>query len=371
MRKVLFQVHLWTGLVLGLVLALLGLSGSLLVYDHELLALGEKPLPRAEAQGVPLSADKLIAAARAAVPGKTDSVTLVLPKASGDAASVFMRKLGGKSDRKREGERKAYTYVYLDPVSGRVLDTRPSALNPVLAFVHDFHGNFLMGREGRQVVGWLGIVMLLLGLSGIVLWWPKRGSWKFAFGVRKKAKGYLFHRDLHGAAGIWLWLVFIIVSFSGVVIAFPNTAKAMTQTTAQAFDPRRGPEVEPIDGLKPMGADAAIALVRAQVPNAAIASVALPAKKSEMIRVTLGTMEDGPVSVAYVDPYQKRIAGWRNAPDAPGADRFVAWQRPLHAGEGWGAVWRALVFVSGFLPLLFVITGTVMWLKKRKGRKAA
>lgn len=370
-RKVLFQVHLWTGLVLGLVLALLGLSGSLLVYDHELLALGEKPLPRAEAQGVPLSADKLIAAARAALPGKTDSVTLVFPKAAGEAASVFMRKLGDKASRKREGERKAYTYVYLDPVSGRVLDIRPSALNPVLAFVHDFHGNFLMGRDGRQAVGWFGVVMLLLGLSGLYLWWPKRGSWKFAFGVRRNAKGYLFHRDLHGAVGIWLWLVFVIVSFSGVVIAFPNTAKAMTQTTAQGFDPRRGPDVEVIDGVKPLGADAAIVLVRAQMPNAPIATVALPVKMSEAIRVTLGTMDDGPVSVAYVDPYQKRIAGWRNPPTAPGAERFVAWQRVLHGGEGWGALWRALVFVSGFLPLLFVITGTVMWLKKRKGRNAA
>ena len=80
------------------------------------------------------------------------------------------------------------------------------------------------------MIGWFGVVMLLLGLSGIVLWWPKRGAWKFAFGVRKRAKGYLFHRDLHGAVGIWLWLVFIIVSFSGVVIAFPDTAKALIPT---------------------------------------------------------------------------------------------------------------------------------------------
>ena len=107
------------------------------------------------------------------------------------------------------------------------------------------------------------------------------------------------------------------------------------------------------------------------MPDAKVASVALPSKKGEAIRVNLGTMDDGPVSVAYVDPYQKRIAGWRNPPDAPGGERFIAWQRPLHAGEGWGPIWRALVFLSGFLPLIFVITGTVMWLKTRKGRKAA
>ena len=370
-RKVLFQVHLWTGLTLGLVLALIGLSGSLLVYDHELLALGDKPLPRAEAAGPALPLDILIKTARAAVGGKTDSVTLVLPQKKGDAATVFMRKLGDKPGPKRDGERKAYTYVYLDPASGRVLDIRPSSLNPVLAFVHDFHGNFLMGREGRQVIGWFGVVMLLLGLSGIVLWWPKRGAWKFAFGVRKKAKGYLFYRDLHGATGIWLWLVFIIVSFSGVVIAFPDTAKAMTGPAVQSFDPRRGPAVEALQGVKPLGADAAVALVRAALPHAAITTVALPLTKNDTIRVTLGTMETGPVSVVYVDPYQRRIAGWRNPPSAPAGERFAAWQRVLHAGEGWGPLWRALVCISGLLPLLFVITGTVMWLKTRRGRALA
>ena len=142
-------------------------------------------------------------------------------------------------------------------------------------------------------------------------------------------------------------------------------------STAQSFDPRRGPAVEPLDGVKAMGADAAVALLRSQLPDAAIATVALPVKKSDTTRVTLGTMESGPVSVAYIDPYQKRIAGWRNSPTAPLAERVTAWQRVLHAGEGWGPFWRALVFVSGLLPLLFVITGTVMWLKKRKGRSAA
>ncbi len=396
LRKVLFQVHLWTGLTLGIVLALIGISGSLLVYDHELLALGQKPAPRAEAQGTPVSLDALIAAARQAAGEKRATVTLMLPHKPGEAALARLQKAGrdelrdgaravGSADRRGRGsrherpsaagspggERGPTTEIYLDPVSGKVLDIRQAANNPVFAFVHDFHGNFLMGREGRSVIGWFGVAMLLLGLSGIVLWWPQRGAWRFAFGVRKNAKGFLFYRDLHGAAGIWLWLVFIVVSFSGVVIAFPDTARAMTGPAGQSFDPRRGPVVEAVEGVKPIGADAAVALVRSQLADAAITSVALPAKKNDTIRVMLGTMENGPVSVAYVDPYQKRITGWRNPPNAPAVERFAAWQRVLHAGEGWGALWRALVFVSGFLPLLFVVTGTVMWLKKRRGRRVA
>ena len=47
----------------------------------------------------------------------------------------------------------------------------------------------------------------------------------------------------------------------------------------------------------------------------------------------------------------------------------MALQRPMHDGQGnLGPIWEFLVFLSGLVPLLFVITGTIMWLKKRKQR---
>ena len=48
--------------------------------------------------------------------------------------------------------------------------------------------------------------------------------------------------------------------------------------------------------------------------------------------------------------------------------RFMAWQRPIHQGSGLGAVWKFLVFLSGLVPLLFVVTGVIMWAKKRRRR---
>ena len=78
-RNVLFQVHLWIGLGLGLVLALIGLSGTVLVYDHELLALGAPPLPQAARAGTALPLTVIIDAARNAVPDRRAQMTLTLP----------------------------------------------------------------------------------------------------------------------------------------------------------------------------------------------------------------------------------------------------------------------------------------------------
>jgi uncharacterized iron-regulated membrane protein len=96
--------------------------------------------------------------------------------------------------------------MYIDPVSGEVLGSRRFVQPGLLTFAHQLHGNFLMSREtGRPFVGWLGVAMCLLGISGLVLWWPKRGQWKYAFKVRSTATGLRFHRELHAATGIWIF----------------------------------------------------------------------------------------------------------------------------------------------------------------------
>src|SRR5262249_17270375 len=160
--------------------------------------------------------------------------------------------------------------MYIDPVSGEVLGSRRFVQPGILTFAHQLHGNFLMSREmGRPFVGWLGVAMCLLGISGLVLWWPKRGQWKYAFKVRGSAKGMRFHGEVHAGTGIWIFLVFMAVSFSGVVISWPRTMGLNTPVAQQV------PEVEPQEG-RPLGATEAVIAATAAVPDIKLRSVTLP-----------------------------------------------------------------------------------------------
>jgi uncharacterized iron-regulated membrane protein len=376
-RRTLFQIHMWIGLVLGLLLAALGLSGSVLVYDDK-LADFLMPRPQATAQGTMLSLDAIIAAARAAVPGR-GQVQVSPPQEPGSAASVRigeMSRMGPvaqagerRDDGRREGERREArqaagdgpgrpnaTEVLVDPVSGKVLATRKALLPPILAFAHQLHGNFLMGREGRAYVGWLGIAMLLLGVSGLVLWWPRRGQWKYAFIVRRTARGLRFHRELHGMLGIWAFIVFMAVSFSGVVLAWP----VMTgSATPPGGGPRAAVTVEPVEDGQRIGADQAAALALAALPGAELRSITLPARRNQAVSVNL--LSHGAIAATVIiDPWRAKVLSVRD----PSED-FWAWQRPVHQGT-LGTVWKFLVFLVGFLPAAFVTTGIVMWAKKRK-----
>lgn len=371
-RRVMFQIHMWVGLILGLLLALLGLSGSILVYDD---AIGEllAPVPRATAQGEALPLGKIVETARVAA-GR-GAMQIALAREAGDPVSVRVTKpregAGGRSERRlAEGPRagaqggpQSATQVFIDPVSGAVLGSRKAQLPPVLAFSHQLHGNFLMGREGRQFVGWLGVAMLALGVTGLVLWWPKRGQWKYAFLVRRTAKGLRFHRELHAATGIWIFVVFMIVSFSGVVTAFPNTfglAGGGQAGSGVTFNLREGPEIAPVAGATAMGPDEALTMARTAMPDATPTSLSLPVRPDRAIMVNM--LAHGAVgATVYIDPWRAQVVAKRDP-----SQSFMAWQRPLHQGSGLGAIWKALVFLSGLVPALFVVTGVIMWVKKRK-----
>jgi len=68
-------------------------------------------------------------------------------------------------------------------------------------------------------------------------------------------------------------------------------------------------------------------------------------------------------ATVYIDPWRAQMVAKRDP-----SENFLAWQRPLHQGSGLGAIWKALVFLSGLVPALFVITGVIMWVKKRQRR---
>ncbi len=380
-RQLLFTVHMWVGLVLGVILAVLGVTGSLLVYDDALADLLAAP-PRAVTAGMPLPLSMIADTARAAAAEKGiegGQVQISLPQQKGDAVSVRIGQISpmgnmpgmapreGRRHREGGAPRRSRVggagpggggrglQVFIDPVSGEVLGTRKAMLPPILTFAHQFHGNFMMSREvGRPVVGWLGVAMLVLGVSGLVLWWPKTGQWKYAFTIRRSARGLRFHRELHAATGIWIFLVFMAVSFSGVVIAWPQ-AFGMNQQAG-----RNTLTVEPAD-TKPIGPTEAVLAAQGAVPGLVARSITLPARPDQPISV--GYLANGAINAqVLVNPYSGKVLAVRDS-----SASFLAWMRPVHQGL-LGPVWKFLVFLTGLVPALFVTTGIIMWFKKRRRR---
>ena len=188
----------------------------------------------------------------------------------------------------------------------------------------------------------------------------------------RNAKGFVLHRQLHTTFGVVFWLVFVVVSFSGTMISFPRQFGPFMQAVFGAAPPPRNLDVEPIAGATQIDADAATALALAAAKGSRLATIFLPNDDTQPYRLTLiadGALAGAPTISATVDPYKREVIALRDPRTLGFADAFMGWQRTLHDGRALGSVWKFLVAASGLLPPLFVLTGTWMWLSRRRLRR--
>ncbi|MFO1247023.1 MAG: PepSY-associated TM helix domain-containing protein [Alphaproteobacteria bacterium] len=358
LRSVLFQLHLWTGLMLGILFALIALSGSLLMLGPVTDLDTGKPSARVSTTGAPLPLEDLVAHARrfAGAPA-TMQAKITLPQAGDRAADIHF---GGWNS--------PVPNILVDPVSGDEVARYYSRRHPALAVLADLHSHIFMGRTGRILTGWLGIAMLGLGVSGLYLWWPRKARWRHAFLVGGKPGGLRFYRDLHGALGIWSLLLFFVVTISGVGLVFHESARATlafisgsSNTPERDFDFIARVTVQ--ENPAPIGGWQAVALAEAGAPRIIPTSVILPNRPDQSIKVQLG---DWTGKTVYVDPYRAKLIEDPQPPSK--VDKLVASMALLHVGDGLGQLYWLLTFITGFAPLLFFITGFMLWSRKRQNR---
>lgn len=347
--------------MLCLPLVMLGITGSILVFEHEL----NSPPRYALAEGKQRSIAEIIAAAEAkAKPGFMPSAYHAPESPKGPAAVIF-----STAKRKR-------MQVVIDPVSLAVIDVTEGEKG-FFRTILKLHANLLMeGRTGRQIVGISGIVLLVMSASGLILWWPRDGRWKAAFTVRwgrRGIRGYRFNRELHGVAGIWGVCVLLVAAFSGVYLAFPDQTGAVIRAFLPARDLRKQIaelRVEPAG--KGISIDAVALLARKVVPEAVITMIRFPQQPDKPYSVTmqLPDYSGGPAITVFIDPWQNTVMAVHDPRHFSAGETVIAWQRALHgaADTDW-LWWKILLFVAGLLPLLFASTGIAMWLLRRRNRQ--
>lgn len=349
-------IHRWLGILLALPLVALGLSGAILTLEPVWPSRDGAPL----ASGQPASANAILATAQAATPPGMRAARYAPPAAPGKAAQVFFAPA--------DGPRGPGMVLRLDPATAAALGpVEPTG--GVLDWIKRLHNNLLIPEwGGRQIAGWFGVGLLLLTLIGIPLWWPGPGQWRGGFTVPRQARGLRLHRALHGAAGIWLVVMLLATSGTGIAMGFPQTTRSLLGL------PAGGPQRpgRPVPGVSPPAPDldAAIRLAQAAMPGAVPHAVLLPATTQEPIRLMMAPPgQEGAIvtRVVAVDGAATRMLSTQTS--LPASDMAWRWAHDLHEGQGLGPIWRGLTVAVGLALSLFGVTGFAMWLLRRRNRR--
>ena len=161
-----FQVHLWTGLTLGLFVGVVGLSGAIVVFRYELNRMTTPGTAYVRPQAQRLSADELTARVQAHSPA--NRIIQAAWEAGPDTAWNF-RTLSPQGHR---------VHTFADQYTG-VITGQDDYHNKFMQWMFDLHADLLAGNTGRTINGFIALATLILSLAGLVIWWPGLNHWRW------------------------------------------------------------------------------------------------------------------------------------------------------------------------------------------------
>ncbi|MEQ9446720.1 MAG: PepSY-associated TM helix domain-containing protein [Rhodospirillaceae bacterium] len=370
LHKVWLFGHRWIGLLLGLAIALIGLSGSLLVFEDSIDSALYPELHTVIPTGPVQSFDDLAAAAQAAHPNKT----LLYLLRNNDQPETSISALMTPKSRQVPGR----TQVFINPYTGAVLGSRPE--HNWLGMVHDFHGEFLAGPTGELLVGALAIVLLFSLTGGLVLWWPKssdgaesgKGRWKRALSVKSSGTLKRLLRDVHNVTGASFFVVLFVCSLTALPLIWPEESKVVLSKVLgePPVEEHRRTSTRPedlshTDNRISLGQAAMIGQAQSPGHWVNLALNAFGPTGSYMIRtLPAGETAMSKSITVFVDRYSGEVIDTADPSQQHIVDALASdFAGTIHNGSILGLPGRWLVFAGGLaFPMLFV-TGLLVWLR--------
>jgi uncharacterized iron-regulated membrane protein len=219
-RRALFQVHLWTGIGLGLYVLVVSLTGSLLVYRNELYRAATRDPIIVTPSGPRLTTEQLTEAAIRAYPGFTVDRVFEMKNPNQAVIVSLMR-----GDAKRER--------LFDPYSGLDLGNSIEWGIRTMSWLLDLHDNLLFGRTGRLVNGAAALCLILIACTGMVIWWPGIQTWRRSLMLHRRVSWARLNWDLHSAMGFWTVGFVLLFAITGTYLSDPEPF----QTVLDYFEP--------------------------------------------------------------------------------------------------------------------------------------
>jgi uncharacterized iron-regulated membrane protein len=343
MRKLLLKLHLWTGLAAALPLIIVGVTGAFLVYGDEIDRAVDPQLFFVTPGTERLPAQVLLDRVRAAYP--TETFVGCAPPPAADRSFMFYAT--------------SRNYMYIDPYTGSVLGAKALATG-LRRKMFLIHSQLMAGKVGHTIVVVSTIISIFLIVTGLVLWWRFK-----IFGVKWRAGWWRLNFDLHSVLGLYSALVFLVLSLTGVLIAYDAVVYPVILRVSGA--PPMPPAQSTVREGLTISLDAAIAAGERTLPGARITVVGLPNKPTDVFSVYAKFPEDtasSGKSRIRVDRYTGEVRGFKSTRDANWGQYLVDTMESIHFGDIFGTPGRIIALVISLLVAGQVLSGVVIWWKR-------
>ncbi|HXP84600.1 MAG TPA: PepSY-associated TM helix domain-containing protein [Bryobacteraceae bacterium] len=319
LRRAVFQIHLWTGIAVGLYVLAVSVSGSAIVFRNEVYTAAPTGPRTVAIAGPRLNQQQMREAIHRAWPDWSLSY-IWEGKRADQSVEVWLDRKGSRKQR------------LFDPYTGQDMGSATPVSIKVLAWMGDLHVNLLAGPTGRIVNGVGSIILTLLCVTGAVLWWPGIDSWRRNLKIGWRSSWKRINWDLHTAVGFWTFGFVFLWSMTGIYLVFPTPVQVFVH------------QFLPLERYRPVSFETA--------PPAVVEPGIEPRSPARFVQVA-----DPPATDATPPPPRRR----RAPPRLSTGDKVIQWLYYIHFGNFGGWPVKLIWTLLGFAPVLLFITGVIMW----------
>lgn len=374
MRKFFTKLHRWLSIPLGAVITVVSLTGALLVFEGEITRALDPHLYRvAVPPGAPrLTPSQLVDSIRRQLPDSLELTALELPA---DPAASCMASFRGVARRT----------LGIDPYTGEVLGwtKRPAFFQSVRKlhrWLLDAPASRGEGSIGKRVVGISTLLLVVILVSGLVIWIPRsRKALKNRLTISWRHGLRRFWYDSHIALGFYATLLLLVMALTGLTWSFGwyrTAAYALfggspRQETVQQTARQKETRPEAAQPT-PHEADAAVGIdlrawdrvaeeLRRRYPDGR--SITLSHGEARIVTSSPSHMRrEDKVRFDPADGTLRQIVRYD---ELPRAQRLRGWFYALHTGTWGGLLTRILYFAAALIGASLPLTGYYLWLRRR------
>lgn len=364
-KQLLWRIHHWAGLYAGILIGLLSLTGAMAVFIPEIDGLIVKHRYHARSS-TPVAGDPKFANVIDSLTTRFpdySSLSIHLPEKPGHVAEVDL------IVRPPDGKLVRYNF-FVDAGTDRIIAQRDHQ-NSLANYLRQIHVRLYEGNWGRQLVGLGGVALLVLAVTGIMIYgnFMKKQSWP---NVRKNVGLRIVMADWHKLFGISALAFNLVISFTGAWLGLqPWLMRAFDMKTPNAY---QAPVIMEPKADKALRVDWAKVLdtIRKEFPELKATDIVSSTNGSGAIVVRgniAGLVYERNVNTLVLSKASYTPLFRYDVRQQPFSHKLYFVQEALHFGDFGGLLLKVLYTFLGLVSAFLSISGFVVYLSRRKKKQ--
>lgn len=398
-RKLVNTIHLWLGIGSGLIVFIVCLTGTIYTFSTEIQKITDSELYTVQVTNETkrLSAEQLTAIL---LDSLKDGVvqSWVIPSDANAAYQVTVGKKepkkearqegnasareAGKESKEKVGERKGPpaggrsrgTTYFVNPYTGAILGTTETSSSAFFMFIFRAHRWLLLDMAiGRPIVGVATLIFVIMILSGLIIWFPKKiKNWRQGLKIKTSGNWKRMNHDLHNALGLYAAVFLLVMALTGLTWSFEWYKSSFINLFGGRKVEQQQLKSDIHPGVQKVTLEDVVNVSNGALPYRGDLRVMLPADSSGVIMITKTGNAFFATSVGdrlVLDQYSTVILNKELFSEKAFGEKVISSIKALHIGSFYGTFSKIIYFITCLIGTSLPVTGVIIWINKLRKEK--